>query len=352
MRVKRGENGAASECGNLGATPPGIEHSSARWEESCLATTPPRPLEVVEFVPRSLWHAERTVDLPPFGAPLVWGAGGSGFESQLRRGPKLFSPCGKTTWDSKQQANQFTRGESAAKFNTVSPIKGPRWCSGKITILLPRRTGFDSRRGRSWILARGNRVGRCRWSTGYLGDLPFLSPLHSRIYLTLFTVIGSQDLDSISMIEASMERHRNGGAEETGDPRENPLTNGIVWHDSYLRKSGDPAGDWTRFALVGGELANRLATVPSGTRGIKLTRRKGRRDYNAGAIQRDSARGPQGTPRQFNQREERRSALVVVYLCRFPRHAQQEQLLYNQSGPAFHFGSEEERRIEKGNSGG
>ncbi|KAJ8871030.1 hypothetical protein PR048_027333 [Dryococelus australis] len=44
------------------------------------------------------------------------------------------------------------------------------------------------------------------------------------------------------LIEVNMERHRNEGAEETGDPRENPPTNGIVRHDSHLRKSGDPGG--------------------------------------------------------------------------------------------------------------
>ncbi|KAJ8867513.1 hypothetical protein PR048_031315 [Dryococelus australis] len=49
----------------------------------------------------------------------------------------------------------------------------------------------------------------------------------------------------------NMERGRNGEEGETGDPREDPPTNGIVRHDSHLRKSGDPAGDRTRFALVG-----------------------------------------------------------------------------------------------------
>ncbi|KAJ8882649.1 hypothetical protein PR048_014461 [Dryococelus australis] len=38
----------------------------------------------------------------------------------------------------------------------------------------------------------------------------------------------------------NMEHRRNGGAGETGYPRENPPTNGIVRHDSHLRKSGDP----------------------------------------------------------------------------------------------------------------
>ncbi|KAJ8893784.1 hypothetical protein PR048_006385 [Dryococelus australis] len=39
-------------------------------------------------------------------------------------------------------------------------------------------------------------------------------------------------------IRVSMEQCQNDGAGETGDPRENPLTSGIVRHDSHLRKSG------------------------------------------------------------------------------------------------------------------
>ncbi|KAJ8866059.1 hypothetical protein PR048_033583 [Dryococelus australis] len=41
--------------------------------------------------------------------------------------------------------------------------------------------------------------------------------------------------------------------------RRNSPTSGIVRHDSHMRKSGDPAGDRTRLALVGGERANRSA---------------------------------------------------------------------------------------------
>ncbi|KAJ8898431.1 hypothetical protein PR048_003791 [Dryococelus australis] len=40
------------------------------------------------------------------------------------------------------------------------------------------------------------------------------------------------------VIEASMEQHRNERAGETGDPRENPPTSGIVRHDSPMRISG------------------------------------------------------------------------------------------------------------------
>ncbi|KAJ8875816.1 hypothetical protein PR048_023717 [Dryococelus australis] len=63
------------------------------------------------------------------------------------------------------------------------------------------------------------------------------------------------------VIEVNMERRRNEGAEETGVSRENPPTNGIVQHGSHLRKSGDRAGDCTRFALMGGERANRSTTA-------------------------------------------------------------------------------------------
>ncbi|KAJ8882712.1 hypothetical protein PR048_014524 [Dryococelus australis] len=40
-----------------------------------------------------------------------------------------------------------------------------------------RRTGFPRPGDR--IFASGNRAGRCRWSAGFLGDLPFPLPLHS-----------------------------------------------------------------------------------------------------------------------------------------------------------------------------
>ncbi|KAJ8870797.1 hypothetical protein PR048_027096 [Dryococelus australis] len=59
-----------------------------------------------------------------------------------------------------------------------------------------------------------------------------------------------------------MEQHRNESAGETGDPRENPPTSGIVRHDSYLRKSGvNRPGIGPGFVLVGGEQSNRSATV-------------------------------------------------------------------------------------------
>ncbi|KAJ8865870.1 hypothetical protein PR048_033393 [Dryococelus australis] len=45
-------------------------------------------------------------------------------------------------------------------------------------------------------------------------------------------------------------------------PEKNPRASGIVWHDSHFRKSGsDPAGDRTRFALVGGRQDRRCRAV-------------------------------------------------------------------------------------------
>ncbi|KAJ8872563.1 hypothetical protein PR048_026169 [Dryococelus australis] len=73
-------------------------------------------------------------------------------------------------------------GDGAVGQSPVGPQScsgRPRSCSGQTTRLPPRLTGFDSRRGRPRIFARGNRPGRCHWSAGFLGDISFSSPLHS-----------------------------------------------------------------------------------------------------------------------------------------------------------------------------
>ncbi|KAJ8894367.1 hypothetical protein PR048_007018 [Dryococelus australis] len=52
---------------------------------------------------------------------------------------------------------------------------------------------------------------------------------------------------------ARAEQRRNVKAGKTGDPRENPLTSGIVRYDSHVWKSkSNPAGNRIMFALVGG----------------------------------------------------------------------------------------------------
>ncbi|KAJ8869300.1 hypothetical protein PR048_030874 [Dryococelus australis] len=51
-----------------------------------------------------------------------------------------------------------------------------------------------------------------------------------------FTLIERMSAIPMRMIDVSMEQHRNERPGETGDPRENPSTSGIVRHDSHMRK--------------------------------------------------------------------------------------------------------------------
>ncbi|KAJ8882302.1 hypothetical protein PR048_014104 [Dryococelus australis] len=54
----------------------------------------------------------------------------------------------------------------------------------------------------------------------------------------------------LGSLQEEARQHRNERAEETGNPRENPPTSGIVRHDSHLRKSGvnwpviEPGSPW------------------------------------------------------------------------------------------------------------
>ncbi|KAJ8878038.1 hypothetical protein PR048_022501 [Dryococelus australis] len=62
---------------------------------------------------------------------------------------------------------------------------------------LVKRTGFDSLRGRSRIIACGIRAWPCRWSASFLGDILFPQPFHSSAvtYSSHFPLISYQDLD-------------------------------------------------------------------------------------------------------------------------------------------------------------
>ncbi|KAJ8882920.1 hypothetical protein PR048_014759 [Dryococelus australis] len=63
--------------------------------------------------------------------------------------------------------------------------------------LPPSRTGFDTRRVRSWIFARGNRAGQCRWLASFLRDIPYPPPLYNPalLHTHLASPSGSQGLD-------------------------------------------------------------------------------------------------------------------------------------------------------------
>ncbi|KAJ8895119.1 hypothetical protein PR048_000444 [Dryococelus australis] len=73
-------------------------------------------------------------------------------------------------------------------------------------------------------------------------------------------VVGKNQLTPATMCWEKLFR-RNERAGEIEDPRENPPTNGILRHDSQMRKSGVTcAGIEPGVDLVGGEQANRSAT--------------------------------------------------------------------------------------------
>ncbi|KAJ8869749.1 hypothetical protein PR048_028757 [Dryococelus australis] len=115
--------------------------------------------------------------------------------------------------------------------------------------LPPRRSGFNRRPGNFGIFASGSLAGRCRWSAGFLGDLPFPPPLHSGAapFSPYFTHICSQDL--VKSLHGATPECK--GEEKREIPDETPPTSGIVRHDSYMRKSerngvmwANPFSDW------------------------------------------------------------------------------------------------------------
>ncbi|KAJ8883186.1 hypothetical protein PR048_015026 [Dryococelus australis] len=87
---------------------------------------------------------------------------------------------------------------------TVRLDREPLWCSGKITRLPTRRTGFDSQ-----PFVRGN---RCHWSVGFLGDIPLSPPMHfgAAPYSPLFALIGSQYLHFILLNEEPSSKQTSG----------------------------------------------------------------------------------------------------------------------------------------------
>ncbi|KAJ8867531.1 hypothetical protein PR048_031333 [Dryococelus australis] len=72
-----------------------------------------------------------------------------------------------------------------------------------------------------------------------------------------------RELTLFALIDNHLKsERRNARARETGGPRENSPTSGIVWHYSHLRISGsDPAGDSTWFTLMENERSNSSVTT-------------------------------------------------------------------------------------------
>ncbi|KAJ8880316.1 hypothetical protein PR048_016782 [Dryococelus australis] len=94
----------------------------------------------------------------------------------------------RVSWSCVSKAKK--RGSDTGDTNTrawrlIAPTR--KACSVSVTKAKP---------GHSRIFASRNRAERCRWSADFLGDLPFLSPLHSGAapFSPHFTPIGSQHL--------------------------------------------------------------------------------------------------------------------------------------------------------------
>ncbi|KAJ8888068.1 hypothetical protein PR048_007554 [Dryococelus australis] len=88
-------------------------------------------------------------------------------------------------------------GDDWARVNPE--LSSTMWTNGRTVSLLASHQdepGSIPGRVTPGIFASGNRAGRCRWSAGSLGYLPFPPPLHSGAapFSPHFTLIGSQDL--------------------------------------------------------------------------------------------------------------------------------------------------------------
>ncbi|KAJ8894555.1 hypothetical protein PR048_007212, partial [Dryococelus australis] len=98
----------------------------------------------------------------------------------------IFESCVMKDWSTLLSECCFKNFESKTITFKIQSFVFPR-----------RRTGFDSRWSHPRISTCGNLAGRCRWSAGFLGDLPFPPPLNSGAapYSSRITLIGFQDLD-------------------------------------------------------------------------------------------------------------------------------------------------------------
>ncbi|KAJ8881589.1 hypothetical protein PR048_018074 [Dryococelus australis] len=75
--------------------------------------------------------------------------------------------------------------------------------------------------------------------------------LHPIVVKRFGRLLTARSLEPMREGEVNVEWRRNERVGETGDPRDDPPTNGIVRNDSHLRKSGDPAGKLNPVRLGG-----------------------------------------------------------------------------------------------------
>ncbi|KAJ8874178.1 hypothetical protein PR048_025020 [Dryococelus australis] len=152
-----------------------------------------------------MWESRRTMPL------IRWlFSGTSRFPPppHLRSGAAPCSPCftliGSLDSDAALNSEVLRAGEGDIEMSanerageTGEPLEAS-CLVGETASTKAKRVRFPAES--PYVFPRRNRVGRCRWSAGFLDDLPFPLPLHygADPYSPRFTIIGSQDLDVTS----------------------------------------------------------------------------------------------------------------------------------------------------------
>ncbi|KAJ8895941.1 hypothetical protein PR048_001282 [Dryococelus australis] len=168
------------------------------------------------------------------------------------------APAALSSWHPGAR-KQSLKGGASAPVTRHSPKLHPRAESVSFAGYATRIHPGSDHRGID--LRRTKQVPR---DQGRLGICNTISPGLSEEICTAFNIEVLRADEGETRV--STEQCSNKGAGETGYLRENSPTSAIVWHVSLLRKSwSDPAGNRTRFALVGGERSSRFATAPSFT---------------------------------------------------------------------------------------
>ncbi|KAJ8895078.1 hypothetical protein PR048_000403 [Dryococelus australis] len=204
-----------------------------------------------------------------------------------RRGPSAYRNCRQERGDNSGSGHT---GPATSRRSRDLQQTGPilrlasRYCGCSIGL---RRLNVLCESRHFHLPAFGKHRGRCRWPEGFLWVLllpPTVLQLRSisvagaryfavnrrtfplflaRVALDAQNAFAQNTLPTDRDREISRFERLNRAAQEckvageTGDPRENPLTSGIVRHDSHFRKIRDR----TRFALVRGKRSNRSATA-------------------------------------------------------------------------------------------
>ncbi|KAJ8897432.1 hypothetical protein PR048_002778 [Dryococelus australis] len=158
VRMEQCRNAKAGKHASSGIVRPGIEPGSPWWEVSSLTIQPLRP-------PYDLKHTRASM-LPPECVTSVQYEETTSYRNSL---------------------NKYTAGQigitilTPLQLHVDTSIKAAHaTVSERLACSPPTKTiRVQSPAGSLRIFARGNRVGRCRWSTGFLGCLQLPPPLHS-----------------------------------------------------------------------------------------------------------------------------------------------------------------------------